>query len=236
MDSISGSQDSARWRGWRSPLEQDREYAEDLFDLQQVFAAVDRRDPASLRAWFRKYAFLTGTDHARIARVTRRTIQRWRRAAGCPLPALRPLPPSARRVPTPALIAPEGWMDGTWLERQYRRFSIRQIAGAIGRSYTATRRLLRGRGIALRSAAEAARSRHPCCTQAWVLEHYVQRRLALHRCAALAGVSLATFTEWLNRFGIRIRSRGEQLQLRWRGADHNATCSCPMDTAADADE
>jgi hypothetical protein len=107
-------------------------------------------------------------------------------------------------------VAPPNWEAGTWLEEQYAAHGIRQIADAIGRSYTATRRQLRRRGVVLRSAREAVRSRHPSCNRPWLLRHYVVEGLSLTMCARLAGASVATLTGWLLAEGIRIRSNSEQ--------------------------
>jgi hypothetical protein len=186
----------------------DRDYLLDLRELRTEFGEVDPTDPASLRCWFTKHYYLAPNDHARIAGVCLKTIRRWQNAAGLPR-ARRRQPPGWRR-PRPVLTAPPDWAAGTWLEEQYPAQGIRVIARAIGRSYTATRRLLRRRGVIPPSAREAVRSRRPCCTRPWLLRHYVVEGLSLTRCAKLAGVSAATLTDWLLAAGIRIRSNSEQ--------------------------
>jgi hypothetical protein len=187
----------------------DRDYLLDLQELRTEFAEVDPTDPASLRRWFSKHYYLAPNDHARIAGVCLKTIRRWQDAAGLPR-AQRRRPPGWRR-PRPVLIAPDDWHQGNWPEEQYAAGQgIRGIAHAIGRSYTATRRLLRRRGMIPPSAREAVRSRHPCCNRTWLLRHYVVEGLSLTRCAKLAGVSAATMTGWLLAERVRIRSNSEQ--------------------------
>jgi hypothetical protein len=186
----------------------DRDYLLDLRELRTEFGEVDPTDPASLRRWFVGHTYLAPNDHARIAGVCLKTIRRWQDAAGLPR-AQRRWPPGWRR-PRPVLTAPPDWAAGTWLEEQYPAQGIRVIARAIGRSYTATRRLLRRRGVISPSARAAVRSRHPCCNRPWLLRHYVVGGLSLSRCARLAGVSAATMTGWLLAEGIRIRSNSEQ--------------------------
>jgi hypothetical protein len=186
----------------------DRDYLLDLEELRTEFGEVDPTDAASLRRWFADHPYLSPNDHARIAGVCLKTIRRWQDAAGLPH-ARRRRPPGWRR-PRPVLTAPPDWAAGTWLEEQYPAHGIRQIAHAIGRSYTATRRLLRRRGVVFPSAREAVRSRHPCCNRPWLLEHYTVEKGSLTRCAKLAGVSTYTLTAWLIQFRIRVRSNGEQ--------------------------
>jgi hypothetical protein len=187
----------------------DRDYLLDLRLLRQEFAAVDVADPASLRQWFSKHHYLAPNDHARIAGVCLKTIQRWQDIAGMPR-ARRRRPPGWRR-PRPVLVAPADWGKGTWLEDRYAEgYGIRVIARAVNRSYTATRRQLRRRGVVFYPTREAVRSRHPCCNRGWLLEHYVVERLSLTHCARLAGASTYTLTSWLHIFEIRVRSNSEQ--------------------------
>jgi hypothetical protein len=184
------------------------EYEQDVRQYRGLFAAVDRRDPASLRAWFDAHSFLTSNDQARIAEVSLQTVRRWKRLAG--LPAAPRRCPSYRRPARPAPAPPADWRAGTWLAEQYPSHSIREIARAIGRSYTATRRQLRRRGVAFPTPREAVRSRHPCCTRAWLFDHYMVRGLSVTRCARLAGVSRSTLTGWLLSFQFGVRCNTEQ--------------------------
>lgn len=187
----------------------DLEYEKDLRELRREFKNVCRSDAASLRAWFATHPYLRDNDHARIAEVSLRTVGRWKRVAGIP-PQPNSLPPysSSCRKSTPSV--PPNWRCGTWLAEQYPRFSIRQIARAIGRSYTATRRLLMKQNIQFPTARDAVRSRHPCCSLAWLHDHYVAQARSLGDCARLAGVSKSTMTDWLLSFRLRIRPNSEQ--------------------------
>jgi hypothetical protein len=186
----------------------DREYVMDVRILRRAFATVDTRDPTDLQRWFADRPY-PGADHARIAGVSLKTVRRWKDAAG--LPRGKQRPPGWRRQPKAALAAPPDWSSGSWLADQYAAgHSIRDLARAIQRSYTATRRRLRRSGTYLRSVREATGSRHPCCNRTWLLLHYVTEFLSITRCARLAGVSTCTMAGWLIRHEIRIRSSGEQ--------------------------
>jgi hypothetical protein len=187
----------------------DAEYLHDIRLLQIEFRGIDPADPASLRAWFLKHPYLVGHELAAVACVCARTVQRWKRRVG--LPAVPRRSPPGWRRPTPAaLVAPPDWRDGTWPERQYAAgVSLRRLAQATGRSYTAIHKRLRH--ATLRSARDAVASFHPCCTRAFLVENYSVRGLSLTRCARLARISSATLTDWLVRHEIRIRSSGEQL-------------------------
>lgn len=198
----------------------DGEYRAEVEEYAMAFARIDRHSPDALRAWLQAHPYLTTNDLCRIARVSHRTAGKWRRLAGVPS---RPrTPPRRCRLPRPGPVAPPDWENGTWLQDQYPRYSVRQISRAVGRSYTWTRRLLLRRGVRLRSAVEAVRSRHPCCQQAWLSEHYIERGLSLTTCARLAGVSSATLTAWVLRFGFRVRTAAEQLMVHWHSAARRA--------------
>jgi hypothetical protein len=186
----------------------DREYFVDVRNLRRAFATVDTRDPAGLRKWFADHPY-PSADHARIAGVCLKTVRRWKDAAG--LPRGKQRPPGWRRPPKASFVAPPDWSSRSWLEEQYAAGrSIRELAHAIQRSYTATRRRLKRSGVNLRSAREATGSRHPCASRAWLLRHFLTEFLSLTRCAKLAGVSTCTIAGWLIRHEIRIRSNGEQ--------------------------
>jgi hypothetical protein len=194
----------------------DSEYLIDVSLLRREFAAVDVMDTGSLRAWFAAHPYLTVNDNCRIARVSLKTVQRWRNATGHPR-VRRRWPPGWRR-PGPALESPPDWRAGNWLQDQYAAgHGVRTIARAARRSYAAIRRLLLRRGVVFRTAREAVRSRHSCCNRTWLLRHYVVAGLSLTACARRAGVSRYTLTAWLHQHEIRVRSVAEQLMLRHAG-------------------
>jgi hypothetical protein len=179
----------------------------DVQDLRRAFSAVNTRDPTDLQRWFADHPY-PGADHARVAGVSLKTVRRWKDMAG--LSRGKQRPPGWRRPPKAAILAPLDWSSG-WLAHQYAAgHSIRHLARAIQRSYTATRRRLKRSGVNLRSAREATGSGHPCCNRAWLVLHYLTEFLSLTRCARLAGVSTCTMAGWLIRHEIRIRSSGEQ--------------------------
>lgn len=186
----------------------DREYAIDIREYRERFATVDRSDRSCLRAWFDAHGYLTANDMARIGDVSLRTVGRWKRAAG--LPAAARTRPAYRRPPPSLLVAPDGWRQGRWVAEQYPAHSIRDIARAVGRSYTWTRRRLLRLGVRFPTKRDAVRSRHPCCTLAWLFNKYVVEGLSVTRCARLARVSRSTLTSWLLAFRLRVRTNTEQ--------------------------
>jgi hypothetical protein len=190
----------------------DGEYLRDVAELQGEFAALNGASPDALYDWIRKRPYLSRNDLARIGLVCLKTVQGWSRATG-----LRPVRrPPGWAHPRPALVVPAGADAGDWAAAAYTAgHSIRQVAAALRRSYTATRRLLLRRGVVFRPAREAVRSRHACCSSAWLVLHYTVQGLSLPltRSARIASVSAATMSDWLHRFGIRIRSAGEQLRI-----------------------
>jgi hypothetical protein len=189
----------------------DGEYLRDIAELQGEFAALNGASPDALYDWIWKRPYLSRNDLARIGLVCLKTVQRWSRATG-----LRPARPPGWARPRPALVVPGGADAGDWAAAAYAAgHSIRQVAAALRRSYTATRRLLLRRGIVFRPAREAVRSRHACCSRAWLVLHYTLQGLSLSltRSARIASVSAATMSDWLLHFGVRIRSAGEQLRI-----------------------
>jgi transposase len=195
----------------------DLEYSRDVRDYQALFSSVDRHDPASLRTWFEAHPYLSPNDLARIADVSLRTVRRWKEAAGLPpAPRKRPVTRSPRAPVTPAVPAIS--RDRSRLAELYPGHSIRQIARAVGRSYTAVRRALKRRGVAFLPAGQASRSGHPSRTLAWLFQHYAARGLSLTRCARLAGVSRSTMSGWLLAHRLRVRSNAEQQLLNYRGS------------------
>jgi len=186
----------------------DRDYEIDIQHYGDLFAAVDRSSPASLRAWFEGHPYLTRNDVARIGSVSLRTVGRWWTRAGHPTAARQG--PCYRRPPPLPLVAPADWRASRWLVEQYLSHSIRAIARAVGRSYTSTRRRLQRLGVQFPTKRDAVRSRHPCCTLRWLFGHYVVQGLSITRCARLAFVSKSTITNWLITFRLRIRTNSEQ--------------------------
>lgn len=192
----------------------DIEYNQDISEYRTKFANVDRNNHTSLRTWFESHPYLTVNDMARIAGVCHRTINKWRRLAGyVPQKQIKqPKPPTVKKQQmqdVPATITTE------WLIAKYRDgYSIPQLAVAAGKTTTAIVARFKRKKIKLRNPKEAWKSSNKCCTLAWCFEHYVQKRMSQSACAKLAGVSRSTFSTWLDKFKIRVRTGTEQLTLK----------------------
>lgn len=189
----------------------EREYVADIAALRLEFQKV-QRTPVGYRKWFESHSFLTDTDHAHIAGVAVRTVYDWRRMAG--LTKSKKHPPCRRVVQIPTLKAPRDWITTSWPEDSYKAgHSINAIGRALGRGYTSTHRLLRRRGVKFRKRDAAQQSRHQFCNRPWLLLNYIVHEASVFECARRAKVSRCTMTNWLVRFGFRIRSASEQLSL-----------------------
>ena len=207
----------------------EREYLIDVYEMKREFSCVDVRDRNRIGIWLRDHLFLSTNDVCRIGNICLKTVYRWRQAAGLPRARCR-RPPGWRRrsvVPTP----PPDWGDG-WLAEQYAAGrGLRTIARAVGRSYTAVRRRLRRRGVAFRTAREAVRSRHPCCTREWLLVNYVAKELSLTACAAAGGgqqVHADSLAEPARHPGpVGLRAADAALQWPVNVARPEADCSGP---------
>src|SRR4051812_15129864 len=94
----------------------DGEYEIDLGVLRREFAKVDTGDPASLRRWFEDYPYLSASDCARLANVTRKAVYNWKRRASIAPAVTVKTPRYTFSKPTP--VAPGNWhdLDCTWLE------------------------------------------------------------------------------------------------------------------------
>jgi hypothetical protein len=180
------------------------DYLADIADLRREFAAVDRADPESLRAFFDTHSYLTRSETAIVARVGVDTVGRWRRLAGCAR-AVKFIPRVPQRRRIASIAVPPDWATREWLESQLASHSTVEIARAVGRSRAWVRRLLRRFGL----QAPPVHPRNPCWDRSWLLAHYVGRGWSLARCGRAAGVCRQTIARWLTDWGIRIRWPGE---------------------------
>lgn len=207
-----------------------REYDRDIDDLRGGFAGVDRRDARSLKAWLSAHPYLSVNDIARIASVCRKTVYNWLQRVGLPAPAAkarRPVPPRWTNRPKDVLVAPPGW-DTDWIVAMYEKgYSLPQLGQATGRSHVAIMKRMARRKVGCRSVKDSVRTAHPCCTLAWVFDHYVVRKMSLSDCAKAAGVSRYTFTGWLHSFEIRVRSSVEQIVIGYGTDMGKVTGSAP---------
>jgi len=178
--------------------------------LQQAFARLDINDDVAVKKWFNDHTYLTNSDHAQIAGKSKWWISRLRHRVGLSAPPPKTkTKPRNRRVSIVAIDVPSDWDTKEWLQKAILLYSLKQIAKAVNRSRTVLRKRLKRWGIINKSHKESVRSNNQYCTKAWVYNHYITKGLSQLRCANLAGVSQATFTNWLNRFSIPIRRLGQ---------------------------
>lgn len=179
-------------------------------ELQQAFTRLNIDDDEAVRKWFTDHTYLTNSDHAQIAGKSKWWISRLRHRVGLSAsPPKTKTKPRNRRISTVVIDVPSNWDTKEWLEKAISLYSLKQIAKAVNRSRTVLRKRLKRWNIINKPYKESVKSNNRCCTKAWVYDHYVTKGLSQSRCANLAGVSHATFTNWLNRFGIPVRRLGQ---------------------------
>ena len=181
-------------------------YSDDLQELSRKFSFVDKQDPIALQRWFETYLYLSTNDHAQIADRSTSYIRRLKKLAGIngKMPANLPVPKSRSRVVN--IIVPDDWDNPVWLQQMIRIYSSIEIAKAVGIDTSNICRKLQKYGITDRLGTKP---RNKCCTRDWCIEHYVNQGLTQIKCAELAGIGQQTFSNWLNRFKIPVRTSRE---------------------------
>jgi hypothetical protein len=192
-------------------------YRDEIEQLRPEFAAVDKSDPVSLKQWFESHSHLRTSDHARIANRDLDYIRRLKKLAGLGgrTPKNRPTNSNKKIV---SIDVPEVWDDPEWLRKIIQLHSAKSLAKAIGVSVrTISCRLIKYK-IPRKSPKERTKPNNPCCTKAWVYEHYVEQGLSQSKCGKLAGITHGAFAKWLIRFEIPVRdireTRVKQKQVK----------------------
>jgi len=189
------------------------EYHREIEEYRIKFAAVDRKDPKSLRRFFDRYPHLRTTDMALIVERDTNYVRSLRILAGLGKPPVkhRPTNPNRKII---NIKVPENWDNEKWLRRAAALYSTLAISKAIGVSRRTILRRFEKYGIKAQSYEESMRPNNPCCNKAWVHKHYVEDRLSQTECARLAGITRAGFTKWLVRFKIAVRTPKETYAKR----------------------
>lgn len=181
-------------------------YPDDLRELRQQFAAVDKQNPNALRQWFDDHPHLGTNDHAQIINCSTTTIRRWKKQAGINgvMPANLPVSKAVPKIVN--ITVPVNWDNANWLERMVRIYSLEDIANAVGVAKSTIHYKLEKYEISNRRGSQP---RNKYCTRDWCTEHYVTQGLSQAKCAKLAGICQQTFANWLNRFKIPVRTSQE---------------------------
>jgi hypothetical protein len=153
-----------------------------------------------------RHSFFGVGDLATLLDLSPRTILKYRRRAGIKKRGEVKNQPEFHSIPTNINLQ-EGWDTPEWWRAHYPRYGMRILTRVTGLNYlTVRRRIERHCPGGIRKYGEAVKSKHPCCTEKWIREHYEEQELSQYKCASIAGVSPSTFRDWLVRFKIPIRS------------------------------
>ena len=193
--------------------------SEELEEFQLLFKSVDTSDAIQLRKWFEDYPELMFQEHCLIMGMSEATVTRYKHKAGVnPVYVVelddgchvnQPRKPIAKpKTKKINITAPEDWDTREWLEEQYVRNKIGAptLAKIIGCSKYKVQIALARVGIIQRKLGAALATDNPCCTKAWVVEHYIDKKMTLRECAELAGVGHSTFRQWMTKFNMSTRS------------------------------
>ena len=184
------------------------DFREELLELRKQFEKIDTSDPEAIRKWFADHPYLTTNDHAQVAGKSRWFVRSLRKKAGLTKkpPKTIPKPKQQKKITN---IDTTNWDTKEWLERALKLYPQAQIAKAVNRDRKTIRARMKKWGIEPKSLKEITKPTNPCCNKEWVYNHYVEKELSQQQCADLAGTSLQNFANWLVRFEIQVRHRGQ---------------------------
>lgn len=118
---------------------------------------------------------------------------------------------------------PKLYQNEEWLEKKYwkEKLNTYQIAKLCKVDATIIRRQMKKFSIPIRSESEAQLLRYKenqqnkkYCNKKWLQKKYLKEKLSTIKIAKLCGVCHETIRNWLKRFDILHRSRGEANHLR----------------------
>ena len=170
--------------------------------VRNDFKTVNRDDAKSLREFFLRYRFFSTSDLAQIIDVNARTVRKWKRRAGFSGPKAPP-PTEPRlwpRVEWSREIDCREW----WLQH-YPKYGMVVLAKSCGCSINNIKIKLRRLKIPIVQRGSPTMN-HPCDTKDWCILHYCTLKLTRNKCAELAGVSRDTFSGWLDKYKIPVRT------------------------------
>ena len=171
--------------------------------VRNDFAAADKTDKIVLFDFFHKYLYFSTYDLAVILRTTPKRIRNLKAIAGIKREGKGPLPSNIRvKI---EIELPPNWDTAEWWRAHYPKYGTFVLARVTGLNLMTVRKRLRKHDIRIRSKREAEQSKHPYCTEAWLVKYYYEEDLSLRACAKLAGISTDTLRGWLVRFGLQTK-------------------------------
>lgn len=178
----------------------------DLTALRDEYLKIDRDDDDALRQWFMDHPYLTSSDRIQIMRISNNYYYKIRKRLGL---SKRKVSGGKQQV-IPKIVAlnvppNDGWRNPEWLSKAVKLYPISTIAKAVQRNRLVIVKLMKRWNIEPHKSI----NHHPCNTRKWCYDHYVTRHMSQRQCAALAGISLRTFENWLNKHEIPIRDHTE---------------------------
>lgn len=111
------------------------------------------------------------------------------------------------------ILDPKIWDTREFFEEYYikRNLPIIRISRIIGRHRDVVRNRVKKYGLT-RPPYDPS-SKHPCCNEDWLYDHYINQKLGINTCAKKAGVNSYTIYNWLAKFNIEVRSVAEGLAI-----------------------
>jgi transposase-like protein len=178
------------------------EYVDDFYvgRIKSDFSAANNTN--KLTKFFTDYNFLTTSDLSQVLNLSARVIRSKKKKCGIVKEVNAPVPVYIR---TTVPLSTDKWRTKEWWLKNYPKYGSRVIANAIGINISTVRWYIKKYHGKLVSNVEGTKSKHPCCSEEWVVKHYVTENMSIAKCAVLAGVSRDTFKGWLNRFKVPVR-------------------------------
>jgi len=186
------------------------QYEDDIEELRLQFMNVDVNDIESIQKWFAQHSYLSTADHARISGRSNHWIRQLKRKAYIKGRTPKTLPKSTRKKVVDSIVPPENWDDPVWLAKVAKTSPVI----AISRVTNVSRRtiLQRFAKYGIKSLGKkSTMPKNPCFTHAWCYEHYIIRRWSQAKCAKAAGVCQQTFSNWLVKLKIPVKSLQEAI-------------------------
>jgi hypothetical protein len=172
-----------------------------------AYDVVDPKDEKIFKAWvgFKEYR---PEEIALLLCHTKRSIQYYLDKYGLSQEKKDITPPGYRRIRKHRPVNKSVLRDPEKLSRLYELVGRRAIAKMVGVSVTRVNYFLDKFDIKTPRTSYEGR-KNPCKNREWLEEHYIYEGWSCRRCAEEAGVSPATISNWLVKFGIKPRDYHE---------------------------
>lgn len=175
------------------------------------------KDIEEIKTFFKDHEDYTLLEIALKYKIKPVYLKRWRVFAGIKsnteqsnfLRSHKNKKPPIERVNDQAI-----WDNKEWFVDAYSKHGIIVISRIIGRTIRTVQKRLARYGITTNSHHDSVKSKNPCNTREWIVEHY--RVMGIKKMAKLAGVSIYTIYDWMINYDIYPNTRHKSsAQKRW---------------------